>query len=292
MRQLTADTVIKVRTSPRPARRRELTADTKIRLSQIMDLKDWVLEMAQDEAAPDGTIHHWSDGDHVKKNGKWVPVQNEPNHHKERQFASRYTSEPETSTFSKYLKDLYGEHPCQSVKSFIKKSGAVVYKKNKPVVTDSGKDIAPDITEGLNKLKELTGVTFDHVLFLDGSKGINPNTIAEVFPVDPFKNTLLVNKEHPFWSSDVSQKSVLMHSSTGLKEHVFLHEAGHKELARLPDTWDNEDDEVIASQLSMYAVRSPDEFQSELYTRKHAGLEVEEEIIELYERYGGDYASI
>lgn len=48
-----------------------LTADTKIRLSQIIDLKDWV----KDEAAPEGTVHHWSDGDHIKKNGEWIPVE-------------------------------------------------------------------------------------------------------------------------------------------------------------------------------------------------------------------------
>ena len=76
MRELTADTIIRVR-RPRPEpRKRELTGDTRIRLSQIVDLKDWALEMAQDEAAPEGAVHHWSDGDHVKKNGKWVPVIN------------------------------------------------------------------------------------------------------------------------------------------------------------------------------------------------------------------------
>ncbi|MBO7612926.1 MAG: hypothetical protein J6S81_03815 [Treponema sp.] len=76
MRELTADTIIRVR-APRPEpRKRELTGDTRIRLSQIVDLKDWALEMAQDEAAPEGAVHHWSDGDHVKKNGKWVPVIN------------------------------------------------------------------------------------------------------------------------------------------------------------------------------------------------------------------------
>ena len=47
-----------------------------MKLSQIVDLKDWVLEMAQDEAAPEGTVHHWSDGDHIKKGGKWVPIDN------------------------------------------------------------------------------------------------------------------------------------------------------------------------------------------------------------------------
>ena len=74
MRQLTAETRIRVRASLPLPRKRELTGETRIRLSQIKDLKDWALEMAQDEAAPEGTVHHWSDGDHIKKNGKWVPV--------------------------------------------------------------------------------------------------------------------------------------------------------------------------------------------------------------------------
>ena len=76
MRELTGDTIIRVKASRITPARKPLTGDTRIKLSQIKDLKDWALEMAQDEAAPEGTVHHWSDGDHVKKNGKWVPVNN------------------------------------------------------------------------------------------------------------------------------------------------------------------------------------------------------------------------
>ena len=76
MRELTADTIIRVRAPLPLPRKRELTGDTRIKLSQIVDLKDWALEFTQDEAAPEGTVHHWSDGDHIKKNGKWVPVEN------------------------------------------------------------------------------------------------------------------------------------------------------------------------------------------------------------------------
>ena len=54
MRQLTAETRIRVRPSLSLPRKRELTGETRIRLSQIKDLKDWALEMAQDEAAPEG----------------------------------------------------------------------------------------------------------------------------------------------------------------------------------------------------------------------------------------------
>ena len=78
MRELTAETVIRIKAPlplPQKAARPPLTGDTKIRLSQIVDLKDLALEMAQDEAAPEGAVHHWSDGYHIKKNGKWVPLE-------------------------------------------------------------------------------------------------------------------------------------------------------------------------------------------------------------------------
>ena len=109
MRQLTAETRIRVRPSLPLPRKRELTGDTRIRLSQIVDLKDWALEMAQDEAAPEGAVHHWSDGDHVKKNGKWVPVQKKTQKqekHAERQLATRYSPGTEKSHFSSYLEKL------------------------------------------------------------------------------------------------------------------------------------------------------------------------------------------
>ena len=33
-------------------------------------------EEIADDAAPEGTVRHWKDGDHVKQGGKWVPVKN------------------------------------------------------------------------------------------------------------------------------------------------------------------------------------------------------------------------
>ena len=291
MRTLTADTIIKVK-KPRPP----LTGDTKIRLSQIVDLKDWALEMAQDEAAPDGTIHHWSDGDHIKENGKWVPFQNKmqkEEEHTERQLASRYEGAPEEGYLMAYIQQLYGDnHTCVSIKEFVKKSNAQEYKKGTPIITSTGENIEPRITEGLQKLKELTGGEFDNVVILDSSKGMWEKTIAEVYPARPFNKSLLINKEHPYWIDERERAKLISNASTDLEEHLFLHEYAHRKLAPLPKKWDNDEDDIIASRLGNIATRSPDEFQSELYAAKHAGINIDKELIDLYERYGGDYASI
>ncbi len=296
MRQLTAETRIRVRAPLPLPHKRELTGETRIRLSQIKDLKDWALEMAQDEAAPEGTVHHWSDGDHIKKNGKWVPIEkNSKKQEKptERQLATRYSSNTEKSNFSKYLTKLYGEgHACLSLRSFIKESKAQVYTKEKPVITKNGTDIAPLITEGLSKLKEITGEEFKKVLVLDDPTALGTNTIAAVFSHEPFNNVLLINKESDYWTNEQTRNNTIAISSTKLPEHVFIHEMGHNKVAELSNEWDNEDDKTIASHLSNIAARTPDEFQSELYARKHAGMEIDEELIELYERYGGSYENI
>ena len=297
MRELTAETIIRVKAPLPLPRKRELTGETRIRLSQIVDLKDLVLEMAQDEAAPEGTVHHWSDGDHIKKNGKWVPVQKnlqkqeEP---RERQLASKNISSTyETGYMLKYIEKLYGKGKyCPSIKDFVTKSKCQEYKKGTPVLTKNNIDIEPEITEGLETLKKLTGVKFKHVIFLDSSKGLPGDTIATTWPADPFRETLIINKENPYWFNKRAQTKLLKDSSTKMKAHLFLHEAGHKKLAMLRESWDNTDDENLARQMSEIAARKPDEFQSELYAMKHAGLEVKQEFIELYEKYGGNYADV
>ncbi len=297
MRELTGDTIIRVR-RPRPEpRKRELTGDTRIRLSQIVDLKDWALEMAQDEAAPEGTVHHWSDGDHVKKNGKWVPVQKSTNRKEEpaeRQLASKnISSKYETGYMLKYIEKLYGKGKyCPSIKDFVIKSKCQEYKKGTPVLTKNNIDIEPEITDGLEALKKLTGVKFKHVIFLDSSRGVPGDTIATTWPAEPFNDTLIINKDNPYWYNKRAQTKLLKDSSTKLKVHIFLHEAGHKKLAMLGDSWDNTDDENLARQMSEIAARTPDEFQSELYAMKHAGFEVRKEFIKLYKKYGGNYADV
>lgn len=65
MRQLTADTVIRVKASRLP-----LTGDTRIRLRQIVDLKDWVED--KHDKADWGTVREWADGKmHVKTPHGW-----------------------------------------------------------------------------------------------------------------------------------------------------------------------------------------------------------------------------
>lgn len=69
MRQLTADTIIKIK-STRP----ELTGDTKIRLSRVIGLKEWHDHLIQDfrDKTATGTVRRWSDGKlHEKTDKGW-----------------------------------------------------------------------------------------------------------------------------------------------------------------------------------------------------------------------------
>lgn len=65
MRELTADTIIRVR-RPRPElRKRELTGDTRIRLSQIKDLLTW--RFTNDQKDKNGKEHSEKNGQFVKQ---------------------------------------------------------------------------------------------------------------------------------------------------------------------------------------------------------------------------------
>ena len=155
------------------------------------------------------------------------------------------------------------------------------------------KYVKPEITNGLKKLKKVTGEEFDAVLILDTSKGMNPNIIAEVFDADPFKQTLLINKDNHYWTDEEEMEDIISITSTKTREHLFFHEYAHKKFATLPNKWNNrKEEEAIASNLSTVAARNPDEFQSELYARKHLGFKVDPEHIELYEKYGGNYENL
>lgn len=74
MRELTGSTIIRVR-RPRPEpRKRELTGDTRIRLSQIKDLREWVEDYRH---ANPGDVRRWADGKlHIKRNHGWQVVTN------------------------------------------------------------------------------------------------------------------------------------------------------------------------------------------------------------------------
>ena len=72
MRELTGDTIIRVR-APRPEpRKRQLTGDTRIRLSQIVDLADWI----EDRSFKDGDVTTHADGSMWKRisPGKWQKI--------------------------------------------------------------------------------------------------------------------------------------------------------------------------------------------------------------------------
>ena len=81
MRLLTADTIIKVKQPLPLPRRRELTGDTRIRLSQIVDLAEGCENFIKDKHSKDkpGTVRRWkSDGKlHIKKDHGWEVLPNE-----------------------------------------------------------------------------------------------------------------------------------------------------------------------------------------------------------------------
>ncbi|MBO7612622.1 MAG: hypothetical protein J6S81_02225 [Treponema sp.] len=74
MRKLTADTIIRVRRPQSEPRKRELTGDTRIRLSQIKDFLTWRKNTADTQGveSPDGAKS--PNGEKKKVGGEWVYV--------------------------------------------------------------------------------------------------------------------------------------------------------------------------------------------------------------------------
>jgi len=72
MRVLTGDTIIRGRRPLPLPRKRELTGDTRIRLSQIADLKDWVEDKHSNYKI--GETAQWKDGLHQKTAHGWIKV--------------------------------------------------------------------------------------------------------------------------------------------------------------------------------------------------------------------------
>ena len=79
MRTLTADTIIRVRTSRKTPAKKPLTGDTRIRLDRIIGLKEWHEQLIQDKHDPAqiGEARRWADGKlHVKMKHGWRTVSN------------------------------------------------------------------------------------------------------------------------------------------------------------------------------------------------------------------------
>lgn len=71
MRELTGHTIIKVRMPQTNPRRRELTGETRIRLSQIKGLKEFIQDKHSGD--PIGTTRTWKDGlEHIKTAHGWI----------------------------------------------------------------------------------------------------------------------------------------------------------------------------------------------------------------------------
>ena len=292
MRELTAQTRIRVRAPLPLPRKRELTGDTKLRLSQIVDLKDLVLEMAQDEAAPEGAVHHWSDGDHIKKNGKWVPVQNQ-NEGKENTMASNGKANNISLTRAFFDKHYNGKIPKTDaeIKQFIKDAKAVEFDPR------SEKYINRFTKRGLAELKEVTGASFKHVIFVKNPKVIAKDTIAQI--VRGMPDVLMINPKNKYWRKPKARrKFVERNTSTKSIYHAFLHEVGHVKIRPKKTEWDDGDD-IIALSTSLQAMIRPDEFCAEFYAKKKyldrypgADIKITEEEKKLFEKYGGSYDSL
>lgn len=278
MRELTGATRIRIK-RPRP----ELTGDTRIRLNQVRDLKDWALEMAQDEAAPEGAVHHWSDGDHVKKNGKWVPVQNK------KEITMSLGAEPvkEKSYIRNFIiKHNKGVFP-ETIEGFAKVTKSDIYK---PGETKLSEEQRTTIDAGIKRLKELTGSSFKHVLILRNPKLAKVGTVAQMYPNYP--DTIMINLNNNFWNNAEKRNMILQDASTKNIAHPFLHEEGHRRIKVKKETWD-EGDVGKAFFMSKISMQSPAEFCAEYYAWKIAGEDIGEfrqTIVEdLFKKYGGEY---
>lgn len=291
MRELTADTIIRVRKPLPLPRKRELTGDTRIRLSQIKDLKDWALEMAQDEAAPEGTVHHWSDGDHVKKNGKWVPVKGS-NNAKEARMATNGKA-PKESLTRKYFDEHYnGKVPKtkKEIKQFIKDTGAVLYDPK------SKNGMSQFTKKGLEEMERVTGGHFDTVVFVSNPEVIEEDTIAQI--VRGIPGFLMINHKNRYWEDETYRNEVLAeYTSTDSIFHPFFHEDAHKDLIPTKDEWD-EGDRERAGATSLIAKTSPEEFMAEFKAKKkyldknpNKGIITKDEI-DLFRKYGGVYEDL
>ncbi|MBO6100109.1 MAG: hypothetical protein J6P07_02090 [Spirochaetaceae bacterium] len=284
MRELTADTIIRVR-RPRPEpRKRELTGDTRIRLSQIADLKDWALEMAQDEAAPEGTVHHWSDGDHIKKNGKWVPVQRQ-----EKEITMSMGTEPvqEKRCIQNFIeKHNKGVYP-KTVEEFAKISNSDIYQPGKTKLTAYQSQL---IETGIRRLKECTGNSFKHILIIRNPELAEHITVAQMHPKYP--DTIMLNFTNNYWNDETQQKDYLSQTSTKDPAHPFLHEEGHRRTKPRIEEWEG-DDAGFAFWLSNISRQSPAEFCAEYYAAKITNTKLKPKIRQeiadkLYEKYGGE----
>lgn len=60
----------------------------------------------------------------------------------------------------------------------------------------------------------------------------------------------------------------------------------------MSEKWDNKEDRATAKKLSLNACFTPDEFQAELFAAKRNAEDITEDIIKLYEKYGGRYENL
>ena len=129
MRVLTADTIIRVRASRPVPKKKPLTADTRIRLSQIVDLAAWVEDRKK---AKPGEVRTWSDGDYRKnEDGSWTPVDKEKTERLQakREIVNKIKSLPPVNVSANKTMDK------KQAEDHLRKLGEVTNKRDGRVVT-------------------------------------------------------------------------------------------------------------------------------------------------------------
>lgn len=248
---------------------------------------DQVWRETQDKAAPEGTVHHWSSGDHVKHNGKWEPVEAGI----EQTMSTK--GEKRKSLCKEYFNKHYkGRIPSTKteIKTFINDIKATEYNPK-------GTDVLNRITKrGLEELKKVTGGKFNNVIFTNNKEIIRKGTAAEIIRGMP--STILINPDNEYWK-DTKKRLEFVKNCTSTKSiyHVFFHEEGHEKAKAKKNIWDP-GDRRIAIKTSILAAIQPEDFCAELYAKKRyierypdSGTITDDEI-KLYEKYGGRYADL
>lgn len=181
------------------------------------------------------------------------------------------------------MKTFLSEHKILTLKDFAKETNAEI------VGFFSNSELAKISKNGIKVVKDICGETFKDIILVDDSRVIDEETVAQVFKAPPFENAIMINRKHEFWSNQKKKDRILSNCSTQNENHLFFHEYGHKKLPSLPYKWYNDKDKELAKKISFNSSFSPDEFQAELFAAKALGKKIPKEIIDLYEKYGGNY---
>jgi hypothetical protein len=117
---------------------------------------------------------------------------------------------------------------------------------------------------------------------------------------DPASGFLVLNPDAEFWKSEEAADGILALAeengfwSSGDRLQPVRHEYGHflhgtrdPEKARQADQWAAAEEQAVALRVSRYAWVAPAEFVAEVFAGMLAGKRYDEDVMHLYQRYGG-----